>query len=67
MSMDPANVSVTTSEPSASLLRSVDGRKFGTVLADPPWRFINRNGKVAPEHRRLSRYGTMPSGEISAL
>jgi len=28
---------------------------FGTVLADPPWRFSNRTGKVAPEHRRLAR------------
>ena len=27
---------------------------FGTVLADPPWRFQNRTGKVAPEHKRLS-------------
>ena len=22
-------------------------RKFGTILADPPWRFTNRTGKVA--------------------
>jgi N6-adenosine-specific RNA methylase IME4 len=36
-------------------------------LADPPWQFINRTGKVAPEHRRLSRYGTMSVDEISAL
>lgn len=42
-------------------------RKFGTVLADPPWRFANRTGKVAPEHRRLSRYGTLSVEEISAL
>ena len=26
---------------------------FRTILADPPWRFANRTGKVAPEHRRL--------------
>lgn len=32
---------------------------FKTVLADPPWRFSNRTGKVAPEHRRLDRYSTM--------
>ncbi len=32
------------------------GPRFGTVLADPPWRFTNWTGKVAPEHRRLSRY-----------
>ena len=33
---------------------------FGTILADPPWQFSNRTGKVAPEHRRLMRYTTMP-------
>jgi N6-adenosine-specific RNA methylase IME4 len=40
---------------------------FGTVLADPPWRFMNRTGKVAPEHKRLSRYDTMDAKEIAAL
>ncbi|MFT0532778.1 MT-A70 family methyltransferase [Castellaniella hirudinis] len=40
---------------------------FSTVLADPPWRFTNRTGKVAPEHRRLGRYGTMQLDEIKAL
>jgi N6-adenosine-specific RNA methylase IME4 len=32
---------------------------FSTVLADPPWRFANRTGKIAPEHRRLDRYSTL--------
>ena len=32
---------------------------FGTILIDPPWRFTNRTGKVAPEHERLRRYDTM--------
>lgn len=40
---------------------------WATVLADPPWRFTNRTGKVAPEHRRLDRYDTMISEEIGAL
>ena len=40
---------------------------FGTVLADPPWRFANRTGKVAPEHRRLVRYRTMSLTEIGEL
>ncbi len=40
---------------------------FATVLADPPWRFQNRTGKVAPEHRRLDRYDTMAVEEICAL
>ena len=40
---------------------------FGTILADPPWRFVNRTGKVAPEHARLSRYDTLTVDEIAAL
>ncbi len=49
------------------LLAFAGKRKFGTVLADPPWRFINRTGKMAPEHRRLSRYETMSTEEICSL
>lgn len=45
----------------------VAGRKFKTVLADPPWQFQNRTGKVAPEHKRLSRYGTLTLEDIKAL
>jgi N6-adenosine-specific RNA methylase IME4 len=41
--------------------------QFGTILADPPWRFANRTGKVSPEHRRLARYHTMTLEEIMAL
>ena len=40
---------------------------FSTILADPPWRFQNRTGKVAPEHRRLRRYRTMTLGEICEM
>jgi len=40
---------------------------FSTILIDPPWRFINRTGKVAPEHRRLHRYETMSFEEIGKL
>src|SRR3990170_4919478 len=52
---------------SSSLLEAIAGQKFGTILADPPWRFINRTGKVAPEHKRLSRYETMTLDEIKEL
>ena len=38
-----------------------------TLLADPPWRFDNRTGKMAPEHLRLMRYATMDFDEINAL
>ncbi|TKJ43429.1 S-adenosylmethionine-binding protein [candidate division TA06 bacterium B3_TA06] len=41
--------------------------KFGTILADPPWRFQNRTGKMAPEHIRLRRYPTMTFKEIKEL
>ncbi len=40
---------------------------FHTVLADPPWQFQNKTGKVAPEHKRLTRYSTMPLDAIEAL
>jgi N6-adenosine-specific RNA methylase IME4 len=49
------------------LLSFVDDRKFATILADPPWRFSNKTGKVAPEHKRLSRYNTLSFSQIEAL
>jgi N6-adenosine-specific RNA methylase IME4 len=42
-------------------------RKFRTILADPPWQFQNRTGKMAPEHKRLNRYGTMTLDDILNL
>jgi N6-adenosine-specific RNA methylase IME4 len=51
----------------ADFIAFVGGRRFSTILADPPWQFQNRTGKVAPEHKRLSRYGTMTLGDIRAL
>lgn len=50
-----------------SLLQACEGQKFRTILADPPWQFQNKTGKVAPEHRRLRRYATMTLDEICAL
>lgn len=41
--------------------------RYATILSDPPWRFMNRTGKMAPEHRRLHRYRTMTVEEIAAL
>ncbi len=43
------------------------GQRFGTVLADPPWQFSNRTGKMAPEHKRLHRYPTMALKDICKL
>ena len=42
-------------------------RRFATILADPPWQFQNRTGKVAPEHRQLSRYATLKLPEICGI
>lgn len=43
------------------------GKKYRTIYADPPWQFQNRTGKVAPEHKRLSRYPTMKLDDIKSL
>ena len=57
-----------TAAPDANAeLLALGEHRFATILADPPWRFANRTGKVAPEHRRLSRYGTMDLDQICAL
>ena len=56
-----------TLDPAADLLAAFKDQNFGCILADPPWQFINRTGKMAPEHKRLSRYGTMDLTAISAL
>lgn len=53
--------------PAVELLETLGNRRFSTVLADPPWQFANKTGKVAPEHKRLSRYGTMKLEDIMAL
>jgi N6-adenosine-specific RNA methylase IME4 len=50
----------------ADLLEKVSG-PYATIYADPPWRFMNRTGKVAPEHQRLLRYPTMTHEEILEL
>lgn len=47
--------------------KELEGRKFGTILADPPWQFQNKTGKVAPEHRRLNRYSTMILDDICSM
>jgi N6-adenosine-specific RNA methylase IME4 len=56
-----------TLDAAQDLSATLAGARFGTVLADPPWRFTNRTGKVAPEHRRLARYPTLTLEEICAL
>lgn len=50
-----------------ALRRFAGKKKYSTILADPPWQFQNRTGKVAPEHRRLSRYETLTFEQIIVL
>lgn len=66
-SQEPISRDEVEDDAAGSLRSFVDGRRFATILADPPWRFANRTGKMAPEHRRLSRYGTMDLADISTL
>jgi len=47
-------------------LASVEG-KYSTILADPPWQFTNRTGKMAPEHKRLNRYETLDLEQIKSI
>ncbi len=52
---------------SNDFLNFTNDKKFSTILADPPWQFKNRTGKMAPEHKRLSRYPTMTLQQIKDL
>ena len=62
-----ADTDMTAAEDSALFLKGLKTRRFRTILADPPWQFTNRTGKVAPEHRRLARYATLALEDIVAI
>jgi N6-adenosine-specific RNA methylase IME4 len=53
--------------PAQDFLANVQPRNYGTILADPPWQFTNRTGKVAPEHKRLNRYQTLTLQQIKEI
>jgi len=59
-------VNLTQIPAADDLLEKVEGR-YATILADPPWQFQNRTGKMAPEHKRLLRYPTMELQEVIQL
>lgn len=62
------NKEITTLEETMADFREfTKGKKYKTIYADPPWQFQNRTGKVAPEHKRLSRYATMKLEDIKKL
>ncbi|HRD06569.1 MAG: MT-A70 family methyltransferase [Saprospiraceae bacterium] len=48
-------------------VNSIKDKSYKTILADPPWRFQNRTGKMAPEHKRLNRYPTLDLSEIKEI
>src|SRR6188768_1317749 len=48
-------------------LNFIGDNRFATIVADPPWQFQNRTGKMAPEHKRLSRYSTLTLKEIKEI
>lgn len=56
-----------TNKTAAEDLKAKVSGTFSTILADPPWQFQNRTGKMAPEHKRLLRYPTMELQEILEL
>jgi len=53
--------------PAQDFARYIKSNLYGTILADPPWRFHNRTGKMAPEHKRLNRYETLTLQEIKEI
>ncbi|MEL6269279.1 MAG: MT-A70 family methyltransferase [Chloroflexota bacterium] len=53
--------------PKEDFTEQLAGQSFSTILADPPWQFQNKTGKVAPEHKRLARYPTLTLDKIKEI
>lgn len=45
----------------------IGNNRYQTILADPPWQFTNRTGKMAPEHKRLKRYNTLSLKDVCEI
>lgn len=58
---------VSKSTVALDFINNIPNNGYKTILADPPWRFTNRTGKVAPEHKRLNRYDTLSLVEIMEI
>ena len=54
------------SSPAQDLTNAIEDL-YGTILADPPWRFQNRTGRIAPEYRQRHRYQSLAFADILAL
>lgn len=61
------NLSASFEETVNNFLDQCGRGQYQTIVADPPWQFQNRTGKMAPEHKRLNRYSTMRLEEIMNL
>ena len=57
---------MTTSDAQATITLPTT-RKIRDNTGRSPWRFANRTGKMAPEHKRLLRYSTMSMEQIHEL
>lgn len=55
---------INSSETAKDFIAFVGEQHFSTVLADPPWQFKNRTGKISPENKKLNRYPTMCLADI---
>jgi N6-adenosine-specific RNA methylase IME4 len=66
LALAPTAFTDSVSDITPDLLR-LAASHFHTTLADPPYRFDNSTGKVAPGYRRLHRYGTLSLEQICAL
>ena len=51
-----------TLDAAQSFEKDIIGKKFHTILADPPWRFDNRTIRGSPEYRK--HYSTLSLQEI---
>jgi len=45
-------------------IKTFDDKRFKTILADPPWRFMSRSSIGSPDNTRAFRYNTLPLQEI---
>lgn len=65
--MKTANITNVQETAAQNFAKTIFKKKYGTILADPPWQFANRTGKMAPEHKRLNRYATLTLQEIKEV
>jgi N6-adenosine-specific RNA methylase IME4 len=65
--MKTINISDYKSSVAKDFVAEIAQNNYGAILADPPWRFQNRTGKMAPEHKRLNRYPTLLLDEIKEI